>query len=215
MSLIEIKRRAFVTLLALCCLLLTTGAVLAEGQDQAASPSTSAPALKDIDLEIRLYLVVASNAGGETAKPPAQVETALRQLSSSLPFNSYRWAGTFINRVSNGSSSSIRGVAGPLLGTTPPSSGTPSFYDLQLSNVSLRAGAAGQSLVRISLHFGARLPVTVGGGGQSAQPTVNYEGTGVNTTVSVRENEPVVVGTMSMGAANETLVLVVAARRVS
>jgi hypothetical protein len=211
MSLIRFKRRMFVPLFALCCVLLMSGVVLAEGQNQAAT--TSAAAAKDVDLEIKLYLLVGSNGGGDAAKPPALLDRAVRQLNSSLPFSSYRWAGTFISRVSNGTSSSTKGLAGPLLGTTPPTSGTPSFYDLLLNNVSLTTGAGGQELVRLTLQYGARLPVAVGGGA-NVPAAINYEGTGVRTTVSIREDEPVVVGTMSLGASNEMLVLVVVARRI-
>lgn len=212
MSLKEFKRRMLVPLFALCCLPLVAGAALAEGQSQPA-PGTTA-AVKDVDLEIRLFLLVGSNGAGDAAKLPAQLDRAVRQLNSSLPFSSYRWAGTFISRVSSGMSSSTKGLAGPLLATTPPTSGTPSFYDLMLSNVSLTTGAAGQELVRLTLQYGARLPVTVGGGANNP-PSINYEGTGVRTTVSIREDEPVVVGTMNVGASNETLVLVLVARRIS
>ncbi|HEX8136506.1 MAG TPA: hypothetical protein VF544_02840 [Pyrinomonadaceae bacterium] len=212
MSLIRFKRRMFLPLLALCCVLLMAGAALAEGQGQPTTASTAAA--KDVDLEIKLYLLVGSSGGGEAAKPPAQLDRAVRQLSSSLPFNSYRWAGTFISRVSNGSNSNTKGLAGPLLATTPPTSSTPSFYDLTLNNVSFGTGGDGQEVIRLILQFGARLPITVGGGA-SGPAAVNYEATGVRTTVSVRENEPVVVGTMSLGASNETLVLVVVARRIS
>jgi hypothetical protein len=214
MSLIEFKRGVFVALLALCCVLSMPGLALAEGQSQSATASTSTSAGKDVDVEIKLFLLVASSAAGEAAKPPAQLEKALRQLSASVPFNSYRWAGTFISRVSNGSGSTTKGIAGPLLGTTPPTSGTPSFYELLLNNVSLTTGAGDQELVRLNLRFGARLPVTVGGGGANSAPLINYEATGVNTTVNIRESEPVVVGTMSLGASNEMLVLVVVAKRV-
>jgi hypothetical protein len=218
MSLIEFKRRMFISLLALCCVLSMAGAALAEGRSQSATASTSTSAVKDVDkdvdVEIKLFLLVASNAAGETAKPPAQLDAALRQLNSSVPFKSYRWAGTFVSRVNNGSSSSTKGVAGPLLGTTLPTSGTPSFYDLILNNVSLTMGAGGQELVRLNLQFGARLPVVSGGGGANSAPTVNYEATGVRTTVSIRESEPVVIGTMSLGASNEMLVLVVVAKKI-
>jgi hypothetical protein len=207
------KRGVLITLLALWCVILSAGATLAESRGQSSTIQTSAA--KDVDLEIKLYLLVASNAAGESAKLPPQLEAVVRQLRSVLPLTHYRWAATFMNRVNNGSSSNIKGIAGPLLGTTAPTSGTPSFYDLMMNKVSLSTDANGQELVRIVLHFGARLPIMTGGGGPNTVPTINYESTGISTTVNIKENEPVVVGTMSLGATNDMLVLVVSVKRIA
>jgi hypothetical protein len=69
------------------------------------------------------------------------------------------------------------------------------------------------------MHFGARLPIMAGSSASSSSSsgsqTVNYEGTGISTTLSIPENEPVVVGTMSLGPTNEMLVLVVSVKRIS
>jgi hypothetical protein len=213
MSLTRFKRGLFFCSLALCCVLMSAGAALAQEQS---STTTGQAHREEADLEIRLHLLVASNAAGEGAKLPAQLDAAVRGLRSSLPFTSYRWANTFINRVNNGANSEISGIAGPLLGTTAPTSGTPSFYVVKLNDVRLVTGAANQELVRFRVHFGARLPIVVGGGGgNSSAPTVNYEGTGISTSISIPENENVIVGTMSLGPSNEMLVLMVSARKIS
>ncbi|HEX8141834.1 MAG TPA: hypothetical protein VF553_04505 [Pyrinomonadaceae bacterium] len=214
MSLTRFTQGVLICSLMFCCILLSARA--ASGQRQGQASTTSNAVAEDVDLDVHLHLIVASNGAGEGAKLPAQFDATIRQLRSSLPYNNYRWAATFINRVNNGADSSVKGLAGPLLGTTTPSSGTPSFYDLQLTDVSMGAGGPGQAPVRLRLHFGARLPIQVGGGGGGGNtaPVVNYETTGISTALNIRESEPVVVGTMSLGPSNEMLVLVISVKRV-
>lgn len=207
------KQGVIVTSLVLCCLLTSASTASAQGQLQAST--ASATRSEDVDLEVQLQLIVASNGAGEGAKLPPQFDATVRQLRNSLPFNNYRWAATFISRVSNGANSSTKGIAGPLLGTTPANSGTPSFYELQLTDVNLVAGGTGQALVHFRLHFGARLPVIAGSNTSNSPAAINYEGTGISTALSIKENEPVVVGTMSLGPSNEMLVLVISVKRIS
>jgi hypothetical protein len=204
--------------MVLCLVLTIEGLARAQDSGQTTTATSSSTARKEeVDLEIQLHLLVASNgAGGEAAKLPAMFEPAVRQLRSSLPYSNYRWAATFINRVSNGTSSSNRGVAGPLLGTTPPTSVTPSFYDWMLTDVRLVSGLNAAQLVRLRLHFGARLPLRMGAAdsaSSNAVPVISYESTGIDTTISIRENEPMVIGTMSSGPSNEMLVLVISAKK--
>ena len=44
-------------------------------------------------------------------------------------------------------------------------------------------------------------------------PATNYENTGLSTDISIREGEPVVVGTLNVGPSGDAIILVVAARR--
>ncbi|HEX8774980.1 MAG TPA: hypothetical protein VF735_15505 [Pyrinomonadaceae bacterium] len=216
MSLSRFKQVVFVCSIMLCCQLADTRPVLAQRQGEASTTSTTR---EDIDLEVKLELIVASNSAGEGAKLPPQLDATIRQLRASLPYTHYRWAATFINRVSNGADSTTKGIAGPLLGTTPPTSSVPSFYDLVLTDVTLAPAGSQQKLVHFRMHFGARLPIMAGSSASSSSSsgsqTVNYEGTGISTTLSIPENEPVVVGTMSLGPTNEMLVLVVSVKRIS
>jgi hypothetical protein len=211
MSPLRFEQVVFICALMLCSVLASAG--MAQAQRQGQTPTTPR---EDIDLEVKLELIVASNSAGEGAKLPPQLDATIKQLRASLPYGHYRWAATFINRVNNGEDSTTKGIAGPLLGTTPPTSSVPSFYDLMLTDVSLASSATRQDLIHFRIHFGARLPIVVGSSGSSGSSTVvNYEGTGISTTLSIRENEPVVVGTMSLGPSNEMLVLVVTVKRIS
>jgi hypothetical protein len=44
-------------------------------------------------------------------------------------------------------------------------------------------------------------------------PTINYEPTGIATDVSMREGEPVIVGTLNIGPSGDAIILVVSAKR--
>ncbi|HEV2916040.1 MAG TPA: hypothetical protein VGX92_22360 [Pyrinomonadaceae bacterium] len=209
---LRFKRELFICALLLCSVL--SGTSMAQATKGISTGSASNDDLKAaVDLEIQLHLLVASNAAGEGAKLPAALDATSRQLRSALPFTNYRWAATYINRVSNGAASSIRGIAGPLLGTTSQSSQTPSFYDMQLNDVMLTSDARGVEVVQLRIHFGARLPIVAGPGSGTTGPLINYESTGISTFVRIKENEPVVIGTMSLGPSNEMLVLVVTAKK--
>jgi hypothetical protein len=208
----QFKHGMFICLLMLCSLL--TGASAASAQRQEQTSTTSTTRIEDVDLEVQLQLVVASNGAGEGAKLSPQLEAAIRPLRTSLPYSHYRWAASFINRVSNGAHTNTKGIAGPLLGTTPPTSSVPSFYEVGFTDVILSPSETRPQLVHFKLHFGARLPVMVGGGGNPPQ-AVSYENTGITTSLNIPVNEPVIVGTMNLGASNEMLVLVISVKKIS
>jgi hypothetical protein len=49
----------------------------------------------------------------------------------------------------------------------------------------------------------------------AAAPIINYESTGLNTDISMREGEPVIVGTLNVGPSGDAIILVMLARRTS
>jgi hypothetical protein len=46
-----------------------------------------------------------------------------------------------------------------------------------------------------------------------AVPAFNYENTGLATDISMRESEPVIVGTLNVGPSGDAIILVVSAKR--
>jgi hypothetical protein len=46
-------------------------------------------------------------------------------------------------------------------------------------------------------------------------PSFNYENTGISTDISMREGEPVIVGTLNAGPSGDAIILVVSAKRTS
>ncbi|HET9714216.1 MAG TPA: hypothetical protein VFP64_20180, partial [Pyrinomonadaceae bacterium] len=76
---------------------------------------------------------------------------------------------------------------------------------------------AGQPIVQmLGFNFGARIPIQVSGAiaaNGAVAPAFNYENTGLSTDISMRESEPVIVGTMNIGPSGDAIILVVAAKR--
>ena len=193
-------------------------------QVRAQSPAdTSQPATQrdrrndDINLDTQLYLLVATNSAVEDTKLPATLDAVIKQLRTSLPFKNYRLAATLINRVRNEGRLSLRWIGGSLLPAAAASSMNPSFNEFKVVQVKLATNAAGQSIVKMEgFSFGARIPIQTGtaiASNAPAAPIINYENTGVNTDISMREGEPVVVGTLNAGPSGDAIILVMSANR--
>lgn len=174
---------------------------------------------EDVNLDTQLYLLIATNQQVDDAKLPTTLTRVIEQLRGSLPFKNYRLAATLINRVKNNGRLSLQWLGGPLLPLPASSSNTPSFNEFKVDNVKLTTEESGKSVVSMAgFRFGARIPVQVesvmAASGSSA-PVFQYQNTGLNTDISVREGEPVVVGTLNVGPSGDAIILVMSARRSS
>lgn len=168
------------------------------------------------NLDTQLYLLVATNQDVDDAKLPAALEPVVRQLRLSLPFKNYRLAATLINRVKDNGRLNLKWIGGPLVPSGAVSATTPSFNEFKVNNVKLVRNAANQQIVRMDgFGFGVRIPIittsTVASNGPIA-PIINYESTGLNTDISMREGEPVVVGTLNIGPSGDAIILVMSAK---
>ena len=205
-------------------LLLASGAPLVQAQKREAPVATLAGAVVDdnTNLDIEIYLLAASDAGAiEGGKLPSSLEPVVRQLRSTLPFGSYRLTATMMNRIRNGGRLEVKGVGGtpfPKVNTL-----TPLFSEYSVRAVELKTDAAGQSIVDFTdFRYGARVPVQTssvaaasGGALATTPPVIQYENTGISTGFSMREGEPVIVGTLNVGQSGEAFILVVSAKRTS
>jgi hypothetical protein len=204
------------------------GQVLAQATADASQQTTQAEKKDDeTNLDTQLYLLVATNQDIDDAKMPASLESVIRQLRASLPFKNYRLTATLINRVRNEGRFSLRWVVGPMTASGAAASGTltPSFHEFRVNGVKLVQDARGQQLVRIDgFTFGARIPIQTGMAAAynapaspiiNAGPIINYESTGLNTDISMREGEAVIVGTLNVGPSGDAIILVMSARRTS
>ncbi len=205
-------------------LTLMTCLAIGSQQVRAQSPTdTSQPANQrdkkndDVNLDTQLYLLIATNSAVEDTKLPASLDAVIKQLRTSLPFKNYRLAATLINRVRNEGRLSLRWIGGSLLPAAAASSMNPSFNEFKVVQVKLATNAAGQSIVKMEgFSFGARIPIQTGtaiASNAPAAPIINYENTGVNTDISMREGEPVVVGTLNAGPSGDAIILVMSANR--
>lgn len=202
-------------------------ALVAGGQSVLAQSSTAAAEGQsekverddDVNLDTQLYLLVGTNQEVPDTKLPAAIEPLVKQLRLSLPFKNYRLAATLINRVKNNGRLNLKWIGGPL-GVTAPPSINPSFNEFKVNTVRVGTDASGQTVVRMEgFGFGARIPIqtaavpTVAANGPAAAAVFNYESTGLNTDISMREGEPVVVGTLHVGPSGDAIILVISAKR--
>jgi hypothetical protein len=197
-------------LLALCATLCLMGA----GKNVQAQTETKDD---ETNLDTQLYLIVATNQDVGDSKLPASLDPVVKQLRAALPFKNYRLAATLINRVKNEGRLDLSWVGGPLASAGAATSVAPSFSQFKVRQVKLVRNSEGQQLVQmLGFNFGARIPVQTSGAiaaTGTVAPTFNYENTGVATDISMKEAEPVIVGTLNIGPSGEAIILVVSAKR--
>ena len=175
----------------------------------------------DANLDTQLYLIVGTNQDVDDAKLPASLDPVVKQLRASLPFKNYRLAATLINRVKNEGRLDLSWIGGPLASVSPTgasSNVTPSFSQFKVRQVKLVRNAENQQIVQmLGFNFGARVPIQTATGTVAANgtvvPSLAYENTGVSTDISMRESEPVIVGTLNIGPSGDAIILVVSAKR--
>jgi hypothetical protein len=210
---------ASLTLLVLWTIQIDANIALAQKPDSSLATTRavlpSGVSSEEVNYDVQIYLMVGSNESGEKTTLPQNLDPFIRQLRSSLPFNNYRIAATFLNRVKNGGSLQVNGVAGSLF-TSSPVPSSPTFYEFSLNDISADASAAGQQLVQISkFKFTMRVPLatsSVPGPNNTSMPVINYEPTGINTKVSINEGVPTLVGTLTTGRSDESYILVLTIR---
>jgi hypothetical protein len=172
----------------------------------------------ETNLDTQLYLIVATNQSVNDEKLPTALDGVVKQLRSTLPFRNYRLAATLINRVKNEGRLDLSWIGGPLAAAAGSSSPvTPSFSQFKVRTVKLTKNSAGDPVVQmLGFQFGARIPIQVGAVAvNGGVPATNYEPTGLATDISIREGEPVIVGTLNVGPSGDAIILVVSAKRTS
>lgn len=215
------KRSAARLPLALLVLALVCPAAARAQEGEQGRPSgQSAPKRDEVNHELQLHLLSASDAGGRD-RVPESLAGVVRQLRAALPHSGYSVAATTFNRVRDGGTVEFRGVGGsPLSPNTSGNPLMPAFYTYSLSTVNLSEGSGGAPFIRLrAIRFGLRVPVQTSsvkaeGGSGPSFPVIQWEDTGLTTTdISVREGEPTVVGTITTARPEEVFVLVITARR--
>ena len=209
------KTRKFLSamLLALCATLTIMGSTLSS-QAQVANTE-----IDETNLDTQLYLIVGTNEDVGDSKLPAALDPIVKQLRAALPFKNYRLAATLINRVKNEGRLDLSWIGGPMASATTTASptNTPSFSQFKVRQVKLFRNTEGQQMVQmLGFSFGARIPIQTSGAiaaSGAVSPNFNYEHTGVATDISMREGDPVIVGTLNVGPSGDAIILVVSAKR--
>jgi hypothetical protein len=203
-------------LVALCFTTLSSKA-LAQSSDvtQADKPTGKDD---ETNLDTQLYLIVATNQDVADARLPASLDRVIKELRVSLPFKNYRLAATLVNRVKNEGRLDLRWIGGAFAAPVGSASQvTPSFSEFKVGVVKLVRNSEGQPMVQMTrFSYGARIPIQTGtaiASNGSGFPSINYESTGLNTDISMREGVAVVVGTLNAGPSGDAIILVVSAKR--
>lgn len=208
------KNRRFMSalLLALCAAIcLSAGSLNVQAQEPNPSPAD------ETNLETQLFLIVGTDQNVDEPRLPASLDPVIKQLRATLPFKNYRLAATLLNRVKVDGRLDLSWIGGPLASLSSGPAMTPSFSQFKVRQVTLLRTEQGQYMVRmLGFNFGARIPIQTSGAiaaNGAVAPTFNYENTGLATDISMREAEPVIVGTLNVGPSGDAIILVVSAKR--
>lgn len=216
------RQRKFLAVCAALGLMALGSSVQAQSttttQPTQSSNTAQAEPVDETNLETQLYLIVGTNQDVDDAKLPASLDQVTRHLRASLPFKNYRLSATLINRVRNEGRLNLNWIGGPLaLESGATSTMTSSFSQFHVRLVRLVRSSDGQPTVQLQgFYFNTRIPVqsqAIAASGAIAPPTFNYENTGLSTDISMREAEPVIVGTLNAGPSGDAIILVVSAKR--
>jgi hypothetical protein len=151
------------------------------------------------DIELRMNVLLASNVEGVTAQVPADISDVVKQLQATLNYKSYSNIATIIQRVKNGSQFlNGKGTAEVPAQITGAPQVLMAGYGYDIRSIIFTPDATGASVAQLeNISFHLEGPGPVG----SAN---------IQTSLSVRGGEKVVVGTATLG--NKGLILVLSAR---
>jgi type II secretory pathway component GspD/PulD (secretin) len=152
------------------------------------------------EVELRMYVLIASNNDAAPGQLPADLKDVVTQLQSTLNFRGYQLLTTILQRAKERSLSagfiSGEGSAQAALANMP--SPVNFRYNYQVNSLTLTTGAGGQTTTQIG-GFNFHLD----GGEAGGKATIRSD-------VGVREGERVVVGTAGMR--DRALILVLTAK---
>lgn len=208
------KKFLIAVLLAVVCLGLNVQAQTTTTPETAQKTETKEE--DETNVETQLFLIVGSNQEVGDSKLPASLDTVMKQMRATLPFKNYRLVSTLINRVRNNGRLQLNWVGGPMTTIASTASTTPSFSHFNIRQVALVRNSQGEQTVQMAgFNFGARIPIQVGATAVAGEvkPVTNYEQTGLGTDISMKEGEPVIVGTLNVGPSGDAIILVVSAKR--
>jgi hypothetical protein len=203
------RTRGGALLVALAFALLLAGRGTASAQDEGGA-ARGQGARPEINYEVQLYLLVTAEGTEGAAKLPQSLDGVVKQLKSSLPPADYRLAATFINRVKSGGSFEANSVGGSAPTGSPQGVPMPAFYQLAFTDVRVADGPQSEGSVNVrQLRFSVRLPTQVA----DRPGIIQFQETGLNTQMSVREGEPTLVGTLNSSIAGRFFALVITIKR--
>ena len=167
--------------------------------------------------EAALQLIVGSGDASIKGDLPPNLAGVSRNIKNNFPFTNYRLSNTFVGRIANTGSfeyKSLSDMFGQVEG-----SGSPTFLEWTLGSLRNMPDAAGKpSFQAQPFRFGARVPVKTGQSRNTEGQVVdiiNYDGVGLTVNrISLPENKPTLIGTLSLPKTSGTLFLVLTVKAV-
>jgi hypothetical protein len=159
------------------------------------TPETPRP-----DIELRMHVLIASNAAGGANQYPSDLKDAVGQLQTTLNFKSYHLLTSIIQRAKDRPEYSpgiIQGEGGAQLNLPGENEPRDYYYNFQANSLTLNTSPAGVTTVQLGTFTFA---INSKGGEKAV----------VRSDVGVRDGEKVVVGTA--GLRDKALILVLTAR---
>jgi hypothetical protein len=156
-----------------------------------------------------LQLVIGTDDRAAGQAVPQNLSNVVRQLRGSYSFAEYRLSNTYLGRVANGGNFEFKSLS-TLFGRGAESE-TPSFLDWSLHALRAAPSSSGRTDIAVGFRFGARIPIKVSAREEAGKqiPIFNYESIGLNAgRVSMAENTPTLLGTLSLPGTNNTMFVV-------
>jgi hypothetical protein len=166
------------------------------------------PAAPRPNIELHIYVLVASSSSayvsGPTAPVPAELKDVVTQLRGTLNYQNYELAATVIQRLTE-TQNMLQGTGtGEISGANPAAPSTPMPYTYGIKSVSLVQNPTGAPTIQIyDFSFTASTEV----------PSVERNPARVQTALNLRDGEKVVVGTATIR--NRALIVVLTAKLVN
>jgi hypothetical protein len=179
-----------------------------------ASAQGDPPKPAEANYEAVLHVLVSGNQAGQGDALPNALGSVSRQIRTEFGSGNLRLINTYLGRLSNMGNLEYKGVSSAYAQELP---GSPSFLDWRLSGLRNMQNAAGQPVHYLQgFRFGARVPVRMGNFHDEKAPVaINYEAIGLTVDrMSVRENVPTLIGTLTQPKTDGTLFLILTVRNV-
>ncbi len=164
----------------------------------------------DVSYEVVLQILIASNTGDKTNLPPV-LSGAVKRLKNDYAFSNYRLNATYLQRIANTGSVEFKTISNET--AQNPNTYAPVFMEWTIGQLSNLPNDKGQNSIQLrNFRFGQRVPVIMGSSktenGNSA-PIINYEQIGITMQkLSLPENVPTIIGSLSTSKADELMFLI-------
>ena len=169
----------------------------------------------DQSFEATLHVLIGSDDTTQRAELPRSLDGVSKQIRDNFTFKNYRLMNTYYGRLANNGSLEYKSVSS--LKNASTELDAPTFLDWQLASFKVEPPASGDKNLSMQMfRFGARVPIVIAKiAGEDAKgvPVTNYESVGLTLTkVSIAQDSPTLIGTISLPRTTGTVFLVMTIR---